>query len=311
MATEGVASREPLVMSEPSRVKNVLLLGATGWIGGQLKTMLEGMPDRFKVFVTKQRLNHFDMKEIELDIIVENIDCVVNCAGLTGRPNVDWCETHTHEVIQVNVIGTLALMEVCAKQGCHLINMATGCIFGYDEEHPIGGVPFKEEDEANFAGSFYSLTKAMVDRLAPFYADVLHLRLRMPITCDGNPRCFVTKIRSYEKVVNIPNSMSVLPDLLPLIPQMIERHIVGRLNFVNPGPISHNEILDMHKELVDPAFSYTNFDLAEHDTVVVAKRSNNTLDTTRIETLFPQVKPVHEALRECMVANAGCVMRNA
>lgn len=288
-------------------MKNVLLLGATGWIGSQLKTMLEGRPDEYRVFVTKQRLDHFDMRQIELDIITDKIDCVINCAGITGRPNVDWCETHTHEVIQTNLVGTLAMMEVCEKQKCHLINMATGCIFGYDDEHLEGDLStaFTEADEGNFTGSFYSLTKGMVDRLAPFYENVLHLRLRMPISCDGSPRCFVTKIRSYEKVVNIPNSMSVLSNLLPLVPEMIDRRIVGRLNFVNPGPISHNEILDMYKEIVDPSFTYTNFDLEEHNKVVVAKRSNNTLDTSRIESLFGSsgLKPIHEAVRDAFLAS--------
>jgi UDP-glucose 4,6-dehydratase len=43
------------------------------------------------------------------------------------------------------------------------MNFATGCIFEYDKEHPLGsGIGFKEEDKPNFIGSFYSKTKAMV-----------------------------------------------------------------------------------------------------------------------------------------------------
>jgi hypothetical protein len=44
-----------------------------------------------------------------------------------------------------------------------LVNYATGCIFEYDEAHPLGsGIGFKEEDTPNFFGSYYSRTKAMV-----------------------------------------------------------------------------------------------------------------------------------------------------
>ena len=35
----------------------------------------------------------------------------------------------------------------------------TGCIFHYDDEHPIGGKGFSEEDKPNFTGSYYSHTK--------------------------------------------------------------------------------------------------------------------------------------------------------
>ena len=88
---------------------------------------------------------------------------VFNAAGVTGRPNVDWCETHKVETIRANVVGTLTLADVCKEQGLIMVNFATGCIFEYDEKHPQGsGVGFKEDDKPNFTGSFYSKTKAMV-----------------------------------------------------------------------------------------------------------------------------------------------------
>lgn len=51
----------------------------------------------------------------------------------------------------------------------------------------------------------------------------------------------------------------------------------GVFNFCNPGAISHNEILDLYKQYIDPTFEYTNFTVEEHDKILVAKRSNNTL----------------------------------
>ncbi|KAL9167426.1 hypothetical protein ABFS82_05G097200 [Erythranthe guttata] len=32
---------------------------------------------------------------------------VFNAAGVTGRPNVDWCESHRVETIRTNVVGKL------------------------------------------------------------------------------------------------------------------------------------------------------------------------------------------------------------
>ena len=51
----------------------------------------------------------------------------------------------------------------------------------------------------------------------------------------------------------------------------------GVFNFCNPGAISHNEILDLYKQVIDPTFEYSNFTIEEQNKILVAKRSNNTL----------------------------------
>ena len=44
-------------------------------------------------------------------------DVVINCAGKTGRPNVDWCETHQLETVHGNVTGALVLLEQATTKG--------------------------------------------------------------------------------------------------------------------------------------------------------------------------------------------------
>ncbi|KAA8538211.1 hypothetical protein F0562_027966 [Nyssa sinensis] len=53
-------------------------------------------------------------------------------AGVTGRPNDDWCESHKAETTLTNVVGTLTPAELCREEGLILINYATGHIFEYD-----------------------------------------------------------------------------------------------------------------------------------------------------------------------------------
>lgn len=236
------------------------------------------------------------MRCSELDEIAPTF--VVNAAGLTGRPNVDWCEDHKEEVLRVNVIGTMSLMDLTNQRGIHLTNFATGCIYSYDEEHKIGGKRFTEEDPANFFGSFYSHTKALVETLASTYSNVLILRLRMPISDDLHHRSFVTKISKYAKVVDIPNSMSILHDLLPVALLMTERGLKGRYNFTNPGALSHNEILALYKKYIDPTYFWNNFSEEEQNAILKAGRSNNTLDTTKLEAALPDIRitPAKEAI---------------
>lgn len=132
---------------------------------------------------------------------------------------------------------------------------------------------------------------------SPAPSQVLTLRVRMPIVADLTyPRNFITKIIKYDKVIDIPNSMTVLPELLPMSIDMARRGLTGVMNYTNPGAISHNQILQLYKEYVDPDFTWSNFSVEEQAHVIVAPRSNNLLDTKRIEGEFPQLLPIRESL---------------
>ncbi|OMO61469.1 NAD-dependent epimerase/dehydratase [Corchorus capsularis] len=238
-----------------------LIYGRTGWIGGLLGKICEkqGIPFEYGKGRLEQRA------QLLADIQSVKPTHVFNAAGVTGRPNVDWCENHRPETIRTNVVGT--------------------------------GIGFKEEDKANFTGSFYSKTKAMVEELLREYDNVCTLRVRMPISSDlSNPRNFITKIARYNKVVDIPNSMTILDELLPISVEMAKRNLRGIWNFTNPGVVSHNEILQMYKEYIDPKFNWVNFTLEEQAKVIVAPRSNNELDATKLKNEFPEMLSIKDSL---------------
>ena len=119
----------------------------------------------------------------------------------------------------------------------------------------------------------------------------------MPISSDlANPRNFITKITRYEKVVKRPNSMTIVDELLPISIEMAKRDLTGIWNFTNPGVVSHNEILEMYKEYIDPKFTWKNFTLDEQAKVIVAPRSNNELDATKLKNEFPELLSIKESL---------------
>jgi UDP-glucose 4,6-dehydratase len=119
----------------------------------------------------------------------------------------------------------------------------------------------------------------------------------MPISSDlSNPRNFITKIARYDKVVNIPNSMTVLDELLPISIEMAKRDLRGIYNFTNPGVVSHNEILEMYKKYMDPDFTWKNFTLEEQAKVIVAARSNNEMDASKLKKEFPEMLSIKESI---------------
>lgn len=270
-----------------------LIYGGKGWIGQQI--VKELLKQNHEVIIGTSRL---EQREFILNEIQQHKpDRIINCAGKTGSPNVDWCEDHKEETIRSNVLGLINLIDCAFINNIHILNWGTGCIFEYDSEHQLNsGVGFTENDKPNFDKSFYSKTKGLVEQIIKYYPNILNLRLRMPIGDDLHPRNFITKIVNYEKVVNIPNSMSVLYDLIPISIDMSITKKTGIINFTNPGTISHNEILDLYKKYIDPYFEYTNFTLEEQSKILKAGRSNNELNSDKLLEWYPNIPHIKDSI---------------
>lgn len=273
--------------------KRILVFGGkTGWIGQKIVALIR--TQGHNAIPAESRLENREAICAEIEAVQP--DYIINAAGITGKPNVDWCEEHRQETLRTNVIGTLNLADIAYQYGIHLTNISTGCIYEYDELHPMwSGIAFTEEETPNFDGSFYSRTKIMMETMLLEYPNVLNLRVKMPVSTDME-HGFVAKIIKYKKVVNIPNSLSVLDDLLPLAVDMTLKEIKGNYNFVNPGAISHNQVLELYKLYIDPTFTYQNFSVEEQDRILKARRANAELSCAKLLQLYPHVPSIQEAL---------------
>lgn len=295
-----------------SKNPNFLLFGGNGWIGSKVYTLLVSMGYN----VTKAVSRADDYVGIENEIkSLENITHVMSFIGRThGTYNGEQISTIDYlekpgklvENIKDNLYAPIILASVCKKLNCHFTYLGTGCIFDYDDKHPFGNetTGFKEDDKPNFFGSSYSIVKGYTDRLMHelYNDDVLNIRIRMPITSEISPRNFITKITNYKKICSIPNSMTVLDNLLPVVIQYALSNRVGTINLTNPGLISHNEILEMYREIVDPNFTWDNFSIEEQNDILASKRSNNCLDTSIIESdKNNNITPIKEAIEEILI----------
>jgi 3,5-epimerase/4-reductase len=239
-----------------------------------------------------------DYSDLLEEVKAQKPDVVLNCAGKTGRPNVDWCEDHKMETLASNVVAPVLMARVCEELNIFFVHVGSGCVYAGGPE-----TVYTEDDEPNFEGSFYSRTKAWSEAMLKEFP-VLQLRLRMPFDSKPGPRNFVTKIVKYEKVISVPNSISVMEDFLKAGMALIEKRATGVFNLTNPGHISHAEILDMYKELVDPSYNYTLFSMEELEKITKAGRSNCVLSSDKLETYGVHMRPVHQAVRESLVEYA-------
>ena len=290
-------------------MKKIIVYGGKGWIGSQFCEILNNKEKDYISLNT--RIDNYEA--VENDIKKYDPSHIISFTGRThgninGKeyPTIDYLEQSgkLKENIRDNLLGPVLLSKICKKYRIHYTYLGTGCIFKYDKDHPFEKEEngFREQDTPNFFGSNYSIVKGATDQLM-FYLNnetTLNLRIRMPITNIDNPRNFITKITTYEKICSIKNSMTVLPELLPIVLDMMEHQYIGTMNLTNPGLISHNEILEMYKEIVDPNFTWKNFTKEEQSLILDSDRSNNYLDTSRLESLYPDVKNIKDSVRDIL-----------
>jgi 3,5-epimerase/4-reductase len=298
----------------------LLVYGHKGWVGQQFiqllikETALTDNVDDMLVFILgKARVDN--VLELNKEIDLEKPTNIISFIGRThgtidGKeyPTIDYLEQpgKLRENVQDNLFAPLTLALTCNKRNIHYTYLGTGCIFNYlkdndNDKNNNDIYAFNENDKPNFFGSGYSCVKGFTDRLMhQLEENVLNLRIRMPIIDSDNSRNFITKIVNYEKICSIQNSMSVLPELLPIVLRMITKRVTGTMNLTNPGTISHNEILEMYKEYVDPSFTWINFSIEEQSKVIASERSNNLLDTSLLEKFAPEVRPIKLAVKEVM-----------
>ena len=287
----------------------VLVYGSRGWIGKQFIEILKAKGVEYVEGIARVDNDIELFEELYKREPTNVISFIGRTHGKIGDKvysTIDYLEQEGKivENIRDNLYSPIILAHLCKELNIHYTYLGTGCIFKFDENHPFGKEEkgFHEYSLPNFFGSSYSIVKGFTDRMMRLYqSNVLNLRIRMPITGEENPRNFITKITTYEKICSIPNSMTVLPELLPLIIDMMRCRTTGTMNFTNPGLISHNEILEMYRELVDSNFKWENFSQEEQRKILASDRSNNFLETTRLESLFPSVLPIKESVRKMLL----------
>jgi dTDP-4-dehydrorhamnose reductase len=228
---------------------------------------------------------------------------VVNAAGKTGFPNVDWCEEHAFETFRSNVTGALVVAEAAAELGAYLLHLGSGCIF-YGPSPSPGG--WREDDFANPV-SLYSRSKYAADLMLSRLPNVGIARLRMPIDGSPAPRNLITKLVGYAQVIDVENSVTVVDDMVVAVRELVGHRAQGVFHVTNPGVLRHRELLEGYRELVDPLHRCELVDEAELEKrgLVRAARSNCILQSSRLAALGIVLRPVHEALRDVLTRYAA------
>lgn len=226
----------------------------------------------------------------------EKPEVVINAIGKTGRPNIDWCEDNKEETILSNIVAAINLCTECNKRNIYFVHLSSGCIYEGDND----GKGFSEEDGPNFEGSFYSKSKILAEKILKEFPCLI-VRLRMPIDNRPHDRNLINKLRNYDRVIDVKNSMTCVPNMIGVLRNLISQRRVGIYNVVNPGVISAAEILKMYQEIVYSGCEFEIMSLSELDAITKAKRSNCVLNTDKLIKEGIEMPEIHQAIKECLL----------
>lgn len=204
-----------------------------GWVGRKLKAQLTHRGH--SVYVARHQNWQEDLS------LINTLHCVINCAGHTGFPNVDYCELDKNTTYQANAIMPIQIYEYCKSRKIHMSHFSSGCIYQGKIECVYA--------DPNFFGSTYSISKGISDNFLK--RKCLVFRIRMPFTNIDEPKNFLSKIYKYAKHGKLynggQNSLTDLDEAISCAADLIERQETGPFNLVNPGSLDMEQIIKIMK----------------------------------------------------------------
>ena len=278
----------------------VTLLGSNGFVGKWMTHSLRYSQISF-TSLSRIDLDYYDAKRLRNFLASNQSKFLFNCAGFTGKPNVDACESAKYECLQGNAVLPGIIREVCEDLKIPWGHISSGCVYSgrrYD------GKGWTEEDEPNFSFrsppcSFYSGTKALGEEVLEGAENCFIWRLRIPFNHEPSPRNYLQKLLNYENLLEAENSVSHLEEFCQKSVECFTKDVEpGVYNMTNPGSITTSQITEwMIKEgLTDKKFKFFNSEKEFMTKAAIAPRSNCVLDTTKAEKAGIAMRPVEDAM---------------
>ncbi len=309
----------------------ILLLGATGYIGQAFATELTRRGAAFRA-LSRREVDYTRFEPLLALLREAKPEFLVNCAGYTGKPNVDACESAKADTLLGNALLPQTLAHACAAAGIPWGHVSSCCIYTgakvCDDEGVCHIEPdltepgvhrlilekrdrvhgFTELDPPNFSFrsppcSFYSGTKALGEEAIAGVGRSYVWRLRIPFDEFDSPRNYLSKVQRYAKVYDNVNAISHRADFVrACLDCWFQRVPWGTYNVTNPGWVTTREVVALVQKHIAPhrKFEFWENDAEFYQVAAKTPRSNCVLDTSKLLKAGVKIRPVEEALEESL-----------
>ncbi len=159
-------------------MKKIIVTGANGQVGSDLRAIAAEFPLFEFVFATRQDLDISNLEEIEAFFHQHLPDYCINCAAYTA---VDKAESEAEQAYLINAQAVQYLAMNCSLQRIPLIHISTDYVY-----HNGQNTPFVEEDDTNPQG-IYADSKLQGDLAAlEVYHNTMVIRTSWVYSSFGN-----------------------------------------------------------------------------------------------------------------------------
>jgi len=218
--------------------------------------------------------------------------------NFVAQANIDICEENKLTAFDVNTLGADIVAKACQEAKVYLVHISTGCIQESADEFQA----HKEEDQVTPL-CFYAWTKywgeeLLMHRARRYGMKLLVLRPRQLLSSELSTRNALTKMLSYSKFIDTPNSCTVVDDLVRVSEELILRNVTGVYNVANPGITSPYKIAHVLRELINPTMRIEKITKEELNRMTKSERIDSVLDCSKLASLGIQLEPVDKRLRE-------------
>ena len=308
----------------------ILLLGASGYVSQAFAAELKRRGKDFKM--VSRRETDYTRFEVLLNLLrASQATFVINCAGYTGKPNVDACESAKADTLAGNTLLPQTIAHACAVAGIPWGHVSSGCIYNGAKissdgqmrvekdltrpelktlatQNPSAIRGFTETDEPNFTFrsppcSFYSGTKALAEEAIAGLGQSYIWRLRIPFDEFDGSRNYLSKVQRYAKVYDNVNSLSHRGDFAAACLDLWERRApFGTYNVTNPGFVTTRQVVEMIQRVLKPkrAFEFWASDEEFYQVAAKTPRSNCVMDVSKLLATGVKLRPVEEALESSL-----------
>jgi UDP-glucose 4-epimerase len=148
-------------------LRKIIVTGHTGFLGSHISKYFKDKKYQI-VGISRKKESNLDFKQYKIDITKNKVPVslkkfdVIHCAGIT---DIQYCQDNPKECFEINLLGTIKMLEFARKNNSKFIFLSTSHVYGMPQKLPI------KEGDRKKPISVYASSKYAAELCCMSYAE--------------------------------------------------------------------------------------------------------------------------------------------